>query len=60
MYNPDADIQRIHTSGLRESFRCMLCTNPTKNDTGCDGDCIVNDFALKKIMQVIDEHIIKD
>lgn len=47
-------------SGLTEGIRCALCTNPMANDMGCDGGCMVNEYQLKKIIDVIEQARIKE
>lgn len=52
------DLALIHTEGLDEGIRCAMCTNSMKSDRGCDGSCVVDKDMYKKVMDVIENHII--
>ncbi len=51
------DVRPIHTQGLAEGIMCAMCTNIMKSDMGCDGGCCVNKSMYKKVMDVIDKHM---
>lgn len=50
---------KMYSDGLEEGIRCALCTNPIKSDRGCDGGCRVDEDLYKRILNVIDRHIVK-
>lgn len=42
--------------GLEEGIRCTMCTNHMKSDTGCDGNCVVDEIMYQKVMTTIYKH----
>lgn len=50
---------KMYSDGLEEGIRCALCTNPIKSDRGCDGGCRVDEDLYKRILDVIDRHIVE-
>lgn len=52
------DMVAIHTQGLDEGIRCAMCTNSLKNDSGCDGGCVVDEDMYKEVMNTIRNHIV--
>lgn len=50
----------INVDGLDEGIRCALCTNPVRNERGCDGSCSYNKNLLKNIMGVIQNSIVEN
>ena len=51
------DLALIHTWGLDEEIRCIMCTNHMKSDRGCDGGCVVNKDMYKAVMDAIEKRI---
>ena len=51
------DLALIHTWGLDEEIRCIMCTNHMKSDRGCDGSCVVNKDMYKAVMDAIEKRI---
>lgn len=47
----------IHTEGLDEEIRCVMCSNRMKSDRGCDGSCVVDNTMYKKVMDAIERRI---
>lgn len=53
------DIICVHSTGLEEGIRCAMCTNPMKNDRGCDGGCRYDEDMYKRILDVIKSNTMK-
>lgn len=51
------DLALIHTWGLDEEIRCIMCTNHMKSDRGCDGSCVVNKNMYNAVMDAIEKRI---
>ena len=51
------DLALIHTEGLDEEIRCIMCTNSMKSNRGCDGSCVVNKDMYKAVMDAIEKRI---
>lgn len=51
------DLVLIHTWGLDEEIRCIMCTNHMKSDRGCDGSCAVNKDMYNAVMDAIEKRI---
>ena len=55
--NTKDDLALIHTWGLDEEIRCIMCTNHMKSDRGCDGSCAVNKDMYNAVMDAIEKRI---
>lgn len=51
------DLALIHTWGLDEEIRCIMCTNHMKSNRGCDGSCVVNKDMYNAVMDAIEKRI---
>lgn len=55
--NTKDDLALIHTWGLDEEIRCIMCTNHMKSNRGCDGGCVVNKDMYNAVMDAIEKRI---
>lgn len=49
----------IETEGLDEEIRCIMCSNPMKTNSGCDGHCQYNEHLYHEIISVLENRITK-
>jgi hypothetical protein len=51
------EICLIDAEGLDEEIRCVMCRNPMRSDTGCDGGCTYDEKLYEKIVHLLNERI---